>query len=129
MNIDEGFLEKRHMTIEGQIIRFLIAVNRLLDGVHLEETSEMQSTLVKFEATLTCPYASPMYWSPTDLFHKIISDSIYKYFGIDDTEQDLIGYNNTNTVFWIPLDNIQNFVVHENCKHMINNNKNEKAKA
>lgn len=118
LNIDEGFRTKRHMTLEGQIIRFLIAVNMLLDGVHLEETSELQSTLVKFEATLTCPYASPMYWSPTDLFHKVISDSIYKYFGIDDTEHDLIGYNNTNTVFWIPLDNIQNFIVDTNTAHM-----------
>lgn len=119
LNIDEGFLAKRHMTIEGQIIRFLIAVNRLLDGVHLEETSEMQSTLVKFEATLTCPYASPMYWSPTDLFHKMIAESLLKYFNIRYND-GTVGWNNTNTVFWIPLDSIQNFVVKTNVAHMGN---------
>lgn len=116
IKIDEGFMSKNHMTIEGQIVRFLIEVNKRMDGVHLEETSEMASTLVKFEALLTNVYANRAYWSPTKLFHQIIAETVKKYFDVDPKD---LGWNNTRTVFWLSRSDIETFLVHQNCKHMI----------
>lgn len=93
---------ERHM----RITRFLLEVNKLMDGVHIDETTENHlHPHVKFEANLTCIYASPVMWSPSAAFFKIIGEASKKFFGLDD--YNMFGWNNTNTIFWIDKEKIK----------------------
>lgn len=93
---------ERHL----RIMRFLIDANKLMDGVHLQETTEDHSrSLIKFEATLTCLFSSPCMWSPTSKFFDIIMILSKKYFR-DVNDIDDFGWNNTKCVFWIGKEKI-----------------------
>ncbi len=106
-----------HTVKHFRITRFLLDMNKLMDGVHIQETTEdHRSTLIKFEATLTCPFASPFMWSPSAAFYNILSKCLKKWFDIDDYNS--LGWNNTNTVFWfeksrIPMSTEGEMNIHE----------------
>ncbi len=94
---------KRHFLIN----KFLLEVNKLMDGIYVEEITEYHHPRVhvKFEAKLTCIYAHPCMWSPTEKFYETIMNAAKKYF--DDVHNvDDFGWNNTNTIFWIGAEKI-----------------------
>ncbi len=100
-------MNEQAITRNMRIARFLIEINKLMEGVYVEETTEYHETfsLIKFEANLTCLYANPSYWSPTKAFFENIIHAAKKHFKEVNNIEDF-GWNNTNTVFWIGKDKI-----------------------
>jgi hypothetical protein len=88
-----------------KITRFLLDINKLMDGVHIQEKKDMPgSGLIKFEATLISPYSEPCMWTPSKLFYSIIEEYMKKYFKFSAYEN--LGWNNTQTVFWIEAEKL-----------------------
>ena len=83
------------------IIKFLLEMNKKLDGMYMEEITEPDHPrpLIKFEVKLTCIYAQPCMFAPSDAFYNLLEECMKKYFKI--SAYDKLTYNNTNTVFWI----------------------------
>jgi hypothetical protein len=81
-------------------------MNKLMDGIHIEEITEyeLRHIHIKFEAKLTCPYASPGMWSPTALFRFTLEKCCKKHF--KDSTYANLNYNNTNTTFWTEAENV-----------------------
>lgn len=100
-------LNEKAITRNMRIVRFLLEVNKLMEGIYVEEITEYHETfsLIKFEANLTCLYANPSIWSPTKIFFENIIHSAKKNF-MDVNDLEDFGWNNTNTVFWIGKDKI-----------------------
>ena len=90
-----------------KITRFLLEINKLMEGIYVEETTENHETfsLIKFQANLTCLYANPSFWSPTPAFFSIIMNAAKKNFR-EVNDVDDFGWNNTKTVFWIDKEKI-----------------------
>ena len=89
-----------------RITRFLIEINKLMDGIYVEETTENHlGASIKFEAKLTHIYAHPHYWSPSEKFFQIVMNAAKKFFrGVHEIED--FTWNNTNTIFNIGKDKI-----------------------
>jgi hypothetical protein len=100
-------------TRQNRILKFLIEANKVMDGMHIEETTEYDHPRwfsIKFEASLTCPYTNGGFWSPNKLFWTTINKIAKKHFldfkyseALKNSDWNL---NNTGTVFWIKKEKV-----------------------
>jgi len=105
MNESKSNININELSRSQKIIRFLLDMNKLLEGLHIEEITDynLPRLHIKFEAKLTCPYAQPGLWTPTPLFYQVLEQCCDKHF------RELcvrypnsgVNFNNTNTIFWI----------------------------
>ena len=88
---------------EKDRIKFLIECNKKMDGIYIEETTEVdrvtniQSHTIKFEASLSTAYAQGGYWSPSDAFYDVVKVAAEKHLGIKFED---FHFNNTHTIFY-----------------------------
>lgn len=89
------------MNTDILITRFLLEMNKKLDGMYMEETTERDHPrpMIKFEVKLTCIYAEPCMFAPSKAFYRLLESCMKKYF--KHSAYHNLTYNNTNTVFWI----------------------------
>ena len=95
---------KKVTPTQKQILNFLISINKKMDGVYVEETTEPNHPNIKFEATIASLYVNPCYWSPTQAFFDVIKEASEKHLKIDFND---FGWNNTRTTFWYHVELFQ----------------------
>lgn len=90
----------------NRITRFLLDINKLMDGIHIEETTdyELRNIRIKFEAKLISPFAQPGMWSPTPYFYQILEQCCKKHF--KDSMYSSLDFNNTNTIFSVSSEKV-----------------------
>ena len=102
--------ELKKMDLENNIIKFLLECNKLMDGIYIEERTgtDENPNVIKFEAKLTCIYAQPGLWSPTEKFYEVLMRAGKKYLGVKTIDD--FNFNNTHTIFWLHKSEVKKWI-------------------
>lgn len=93
--------EVRDLKRSQKITRFLLDMNKLLDGIHIQEITEygLERIHIKFEAGLSSIFVQPGMWSPSTAFYIVLEQCANKHFKAQAAHK--FNFNNTHTIFWI----------------------------